>query len=95
MNGQGKIAIITGAGTGVGKSAAVALAAEGWTVVLSGRRPEPLDETVREIQAAGGKAEAAPTDTTDQASVQTLFNGVKNRHGRLDLLFNNAGTNAP
>jgi NAD(P)-dependent dehydrogenase (short-subunit alcohol dehydrogenase family) len=95
MNGQGKIAIITGAGTGVGKAAAVALAAEGWTVVLAGRRPEPLDETVKEIQAAGGKAEAVPTDATDQASVQTLFNGVKDRHGRLDLLFNNAGTNAP
>ena len=95
MNGQGKIAIITGAGTGVGKSAAVALAAEGWTVVLAGRRAEPLDEAVKEIQAAGGTAEAVPTDATDQASVQALFNGVKDRHGRLDLLFNNAGTNAP
>jgi NAD(P)-dependent dehydrogenase (short-subunit alcohol dehydrogenase family) len=95
MNGQGKIAIITGAGTGVGKAAAVALAAEGWTLVLAGRRPEPLDETVKQIQDSGGKAEAVPTDAADQASVQALFNGVKDRHGRLDLLFNNAGTNAP
>ena len=94
-NGQGKIAIITGAGTGVGKAAAVALAAEGWTVVLAGRRAEPLNEAVKEIRAAGGNAEAVPTDATDQASVQALFNGVKERHGRLDLLFNNAGTNAP
>lgn len=95
MNGQGKIAIITGAGTGVGKSAAVALAVDGWTVVLAGRRAEPLNETVKEIQAAGGKAEAVPADATNQGSVQALFNGVKDRYGRLDLLFNNAGTNAP
>jgi NAD(P)-dependent dehydrogenase (short-subunit alcohol dehydrogenase family) len=95
MNGQGKIAIITGAGTGVGKAAGVALAADGWTVVLAGRRREPLDETVKQIQAAGGTAEAVPTDAADQASVRALFKGVKDRHGRLDLLFNNAGTNAP
>jgi NAD(P)-dependent dehydrogenase (short-subunit alcohol dehydrogenase family) len=95
MNGQGKIAIITGAGTGVGKAAGVALAADGWTVVLAGRRREPLDETVKQIQAAGGTAEAVPTDAADQASVRALFKEVKDRHGRLDLLFNNAGTNAP
>ena len=95
MNGQGKIAIITGAGTGVGKSAALALAAEGWTLVLAGRRPEPLNEVAEEIRAAGGTAETVPTDAADQAAVQALFNGVKERHGRLDLLFNNAGTGAP
>ena len=95
MNMQGKIGIITGAGTGVGKAAAVALAADGWTVILAGRRQEPLDETVKEILAAGGKAEAVPTDATDQASVRALFGGVKDRHSRLDLLFNNAGTGAP
>jgi NAD(P)-dependent dehydrogenase (short-subunit alcohol dehydrogenase family) len=95
MNGQGKIAIITGAGTGVGKSAALALAAEGWTLVLAARRPEPLNGVAEEIRAAGGTAETVPTDAADQAAVQALFNGVKERHGRLDLLFNNAGTGAP
>ena len=95
MNGQGKIAIITGAGTGVGKAAALALSSEGWAVVLAGRRPEPLDETVKQIQAASGAAEAVPTDAADPESVKALFAKVKDTHGRLDLLFNNAGTNAP
>ena len=95
MTGQGKIAIVTGAGTGVGKSAALALGEEGWAVVLAGRRSELLDEVVKEIQDTGGTALAVPTDATDPVSVKALFAKTKEAHGRLDLLFNNAGTNAP
>ena len=95
MDGRARIAIVTGAGTGVGKSAAVALAADGWTVVLSGRRPEPLDETAAEVAAAGGTALAVPSDASDPAAVKALFARARAEYGRLDLLFNNAGTGAP
>ena len=95
MSEHGKIAIVTGAGSGAGKASALALAADGWTVVLAGRRPEPLDAVATLIQADGGTALAVPADTSDPASVKALFAKTKDTYGRLDLLFNNAGTNAP
>ena len=89
-----KVAVVTGAGTGVGKAVALALLKEGYAVALAGRRQEALDEAVREA-GASAKALAVPTDVTDPASVKALFAKVKERFGRLDLLFNNAGTGAP
>ena len=83
-----RVAVVTGAGTGVGRAAAVALAADGWTVVAAGRRPEPLDETVDAI--GGGLAVVA--DVADATSVDALFDRVETEFGRVDLLFNNAGT---
>ena len=90
-----KISIVTGAGTGVGKSASLALADEGWTIVLAGRRKDPIEAVANEIKSRGGNALAIVTDTSDTKSVKGLFEETKRAFGRLDLLFNNAGTNAP
>jgi NAD(P)-dependent dehydrogenase (short-subunit alcohol dehydrogenase family) len=90
-----RIAPVTGAGSGIGKASALALAQAGWTLVLAGRRAETLDEVAREIAAAGGQASAVVTDVTDEASVEALFAEIAQRHGRLDVLFNNAGMFAP
>ena len=90
-----RISLVTGAGTGVGKAASLALAADGWTVVLAGRRPEPLEEVASTIRADGGTALAVPTDASEPAAVKALFATALETYGRLDLLFNNAGTNAP
>ncbi len=90
-----KIALVTGAGTGVGKSAALALAADGFHVVLAGRRAEPLELVAREASAMGVQALTIPTDVSDPASVAALFARTKAEFGRLDVLFNNAGVNAP
>ncbi len=90
-----KIAIVTGGGTGVGRAAARALAGAGWQVVLAGRRIEPLERTIAEIGGAGPKPLAIPTDVGDPASVRALFDQTWQTFGRLDLLFNNAGTGAP
>ena len=95
MTKNEKIAIVTGAGSGVGKASSIALAASGWTIMLAGRRQKPLEETALTIEAAGGKAIAIPTDTADPLSVKELFKKTQIDFGRLDLLFNNAGTNAP
>ncbi|MDB5543574.1 MAG: family oxidoreductase [Hyphomicrobiales bacterium] len=92
---EAKIALVTGAGSGIGKASALALAQAGWTLVLAGRRAEPLEEVARDIEAAGGQASAVVTDVTDEASVEALFAAIARRHGRLDLLFNNAGMFAP
>ncbi len=92
---MGRISLVTGAGTGVGKAASLALAADGWTVVLAGRRPEPLEEVASAIRADGGTALAVPTDASNPAAVKALFATARETYGRLDLLFNNAGTNAP
>jgi NAD(P)-dependent dehydrogenase (short-subunit alcohol dehydrogenase family) len=89
------IALVTGAGSGIGQASAVALARAGWTLVLAGRRREPLEAVVADIAAAGGVAMAVPADVADEASVDALFAEVAARHGRLDLLFNNAGVFAP
>ncbi len=95
MSGQGKVAIITGAGTGIGKSSALALLREGYAVVLAGRRIEPLEQTIAEAGDAGSRALAVSTDVGDPASVAALFAKTVERFGRLDLLFNNAGMGAP
>jgi len=95
MNGLGKVAIVTGAGTGIGKQTSLALLREGYSVVLAGRRVEPLQATVDQAGPAGTRALAVPTDVTDPASVRALFAKTKEAFGRLDLLFNNAGTGAP
>ena len=95
MEKDQKISIVTGAGTGVGKSASLALADEGWTIVLAGRRKDPIEAVANEIKSRGGNALAIVTDTSDTKSVKGLFEKTKQAFGRLDLLFNNAGTNAP
>jgi NAD(P)-dependent dehydrogenase (short-subunit alcohol dehydrogenase family) len=90
-----KIALVTGAGSGVGRRTALALLEDGWTVVLAGRRAEPLQALAAEAAACGRNAMAVPADVTDPASVQALFDTIEREFGRLDLLFNNAGVNAP
>jgi NAD(P)-dependent dehydrogenase (short-subunit alcohol dehydrogenase family) len=95
MASHDKVALVTGAGTGVGRAAALALLADGYRVVLAGRRVEPLQQVIAESGAAPGKALAVPTDVTDPASVAALFDRTVQAFGRLDLLFNNAGVGAP
>jgi len=89
----GKIAIVTGAGTGVGRAAALALMNAGYTVALAGRRKDKLDEVA--AQGPPGRCLAVPTDVADPAAVKALFAKVTETYGRLDLLFNNAGIGAP
>ena len=89
-----RTAIVTGAGTGIGRAAALALLKDGWQVALAGRRAEPLTSVVNESGAAT-RAFAVPTDVADPDSVQALFAAVVERFGRVDLLFNNAGTGNP
>jgi NAD(P)-dependent dehydrogenase (short-subunit alcohol dehydrogenase family) len=93
MNAAQKVALITGAGTGIGRQVALALLQEGFAVVLAGRRREALEAVVK----AGDPARmlAVPADVTDPASVKALFAAAEQRFGRLDLLFNNAGTFGP
>jgi NAD(P)-dependent dehydrogenase (short-subunit alcohol dehydrogenase family) len=87
-----RIAIVTGGGSGIGAAAARALGAEGWTVVLAGRRREALEA----VAAAGaGTLVPIPTDVADEAGVRSLFETTVRRYGRVDLLFNNAGAGAP
>jgi len=95
MSAQTKIALVTGAGSGVGKAVAIALAKAGYHLVLAGRRPAPLEETAAAVSAAGSQALAVPTDVSKRDSVLALFDKVKASFGRLDLLFNNAGIGAP
>ena len=90
-----KIALVTGAGSGVGRVTAIALLNDGWTVVLAGRRADPLQSLQAEATARGQTALAVPTDVTRPESVEALFSTIESRFGRLDLLFNNAGVNAP
>jgi NAD(P)-dependent dehydrogenase (short-subunit alcohol dehydrogenase family) len=89
-----KVAVVTGAGTGIGKAAALALLKEGYRVAFAGRRPEPLEKAVAE-SGAGTRAIAVPTDVGNPESVHALFAKVKSTFGRLDVLFNNAGMGAP
>jgi citronellol/citronellal dehydrogenase len=88
---EGLVCVVSGAGTGLGRATALELAALGATVIGCGRRPEPLEETVDAIRKAGGAAESEPMDIRDADAVESLFEGVVERHGRLDLLVNNAG----
>jgi NAD(P)-dependent dehydrogenase (short-subunit alcohol dehydrogenase family) len=91
---QGRVAIVTGGGSGVGKAAALALLADGWRVALAGRRQDALQAVIAESKA-GDRALAVPTDVTDPASVKALFDATVQKWGRVDLLFNNAGIGAP
>jgi NAD(P)-dependent dehydrogenase (short-subunit alcohol dehydrogenase family) len=93
MTAGTKIALVTGAGTGIGRAATLALTATGYIVVLSGRRREVLEETA--AQAPAGSTFVVPADVTDEASVDALFDEVEARFGHLDVLFNNAGVGSP
>ncbi|MFZ0839051.1 MAG: SDR family NAD(P)-dependent oxidoreductase, partial [Xanthobacteraceae bacterium] len=95
MAATAKIALVTGAGTGVGRGAALALMKAGFTVVLAGRRKDKLEEVAKEGAAAGGKSLVVPADIADPASIKALFAKTKETFGRLDVLFNNAGIGAP
>ena len=90
-----KIALVTGAGSGVGRATALALMKAGYTVVLAGRRKDALEATAAEGKAFGGRALVVPADVGDPASVKALFAKTKEAFGRLDVLFNNAGIGAP
>jgi NAD(P)-dependent dehydrogenase (short-subunit alcohol dehydrogenase family) len=89
-----RIAIVTGAGSGIGRAVALALLNAGFSVALAGRRPDALEQTIAQA-AAGSSSLAVATDVADEASVNGLFRAVIERFGRLDLLFNNAGVGAP
>lgn len=90
-----KIAIVTGAGSGIGKSVAIVLAQNGYSVVLAGRRKEPLEATELEVRQVNSQALVVPADINDPAAVRDLFARTKDAFGRLDLLFNNAGISGP
>ena len=95
MGEQGKVAVVTGAGTGIGKSASLHLLEAGYRVVLSGRRRGPLEEVSAQADSSAERTLVVPTDVGSPASVRALFKRCRERFGRLDLLFNNAGGNAP
>ena len=90
-----KVALITGAGSGIGRASALALQKKGYNVVLAGRRRDELEKTAAMANAGGGEMLAHPTDVVDPASVAALFAAAKSKFGRLDVLFNNAGMGAP
>ena len=95
MKLEGKIAIVTGAGKGIGRDTALTLAAEGATVVAVARTKANLDETVARIEENGGKAVALSRDLTDSAQVQSMVDAVLAQFGRIDILVNNAGGYPP
>jgi NAD(P)-dependent dehydrogenase (short-subunit alcohol dehydrogenase family) len=95
LNPASRIALVTGAGSGIGRVVAVSLAAAGWQVVVAGRRAEPLAETARLASVSSLPMLVVPTDVADPQSVKALFAAIRDRFGRLDLLFNNAGVFAP
>ena len=93
--GDGKVALVTGGGSGIGRAAAVALQEDGWNVIVCGRRKEELDKTTGMAAAGGGKMLAVSADLTKASDVKKVFAEVKAAFGRLDLVFNNAGAGAP
>jgi len=93
--GSDKFALVTGAGGGLGRAAALKLASAGWRVALTGRRLQPLEETARSVEADGGRALVHACDVGDPLAVKALFAAIAAEFGRLDLLFNNAGAGAP
>ena len=95
MDSNGKVAIVTGGGTGVGKHSALALVKDGYSVAIAGRRVELLEETKAEAGDGGSRVLVVPTDVGDRDAVSALFARTHESFGRLDLLFNNAGTGAP
>jgi len=94
-NNKKRVAWITGGGSGIGLAGAEALAAEGWTVVISGRRKEVLDEAVASIAKSGGKVEAMALDVSSAADAEKVAKEIVAKHGRIDLLVNSAGVNVP
>jgi NAD(P)-dependent dehydrogenase (short-subunit alcohol dehydrogenase family) len=95
MASDGKVAIVTGAGSGIGKATALTLLKNGYSVALAGRRAEALQQAVTDAGPVGSRALAVPADVSDPASVRALFTKARERFGRVDVLFNNAGVNAP
>jgi NAD(P)-dependent dehydrogenase (short-subunit alcohol dehydrogenase family) len=95
VTGNSRVAIVTGAGSGIGRAVALALHADGWSVALAGRSRDKLDATIAVSPAGHDRLLAHPTDVADPRSVRALFDAVVARFGRVDLLFNNAGTSAP
>ena len=95
MDTSPKVAIVTGAGSGIGKHVAVALAQAGYSVILAGRRKQALEATALEVKQAQSQTLVVPADVADPASVRELFAKIRNAFGRLDLLFNNAGVSGP
>jgi NAD(P)-dependent dehydrogenase (short-subunit alcohol dehydrogenase family) len=95
VNPVPKVAIVTGAGSGIGRAVTVGLLANGFAVVAAGRRAEPLDATLQQSPQGRDHGLAVPTDVTNAPSVKALFDATKDRFGRLDVLFNNAGISAP
>jgi NAD(P)-dependent dehydrogenase (short-subunit alcohol dehydrogenase family) len=95
MAEDSKVAIVTGAGSGIGRAVARALLGEGHAVALAGRRREALEETARSAEAPAARALVVPADVRDPGSVKALFDAARDRFGRVDVLFNNAGTNIP
>ncbi len=95
MTAKGKVALVTGAGGGIGRAVALALASEAYSVVLAGRRDAELERTAAMAAPSGGKTLTVPTDVGKPASVRALFTRAQQEFGRLDVLFNNAGISAP
>ena len=95
MASNGRIALVTGAGSGIGRAASLALQAAGYSVTLAGRRADRLEETAAQAQPGGGQMLVAPADVSDPGRVRTLFSKAREAFGRLDVLFNNAGISAP
>jgi NAD(P)-dependent dehydrogenase (short-subunit alcohol dehydrogenase family) len=95
VSGQGKIALVTGAGSGIGRAASLTLQSAGYSVVLAGRRASELERTAAMATSSGGEVLAVPTDVSRPDSVRKLFGMIRETFGRLDVLFNNAGIGAP
>ena len=95
MAANEKIALVTGAGSGIGRAVSLALCDAGYSTVLAGRRKEPLAETAKLAEESGAATLVVPTDVSDDSSVARLFDEIRESFGRLDVLFNNAGVNAP
>jgi NAD(P)-dependent dehydrogenase (short-subunit alcohol dehydrogenase family) len=95
VSGRGKIALVTGAGSGIGRAASLALQLDGYAVVLAGRRTAELERTAAQANSSGGEVLAVPTDVSRPDSVRKLFAMIRETFGRLDVLFNNAGIGAP
>src|SRR5260370_18073848 len=95
MSHHGKVAVVTGAGSGIGRAVSLTLQSAGYSVVLAGRRAEALEHTAAQAVSPGGKMYCLPTDVTDPDSVAALFAKTREAFDRLDVLFNNAGANAP